>query len=42
MLRTVLTLGQLTGVKGERTKEDATENLSKRCVTRPVSSVNLT
>ena len=42
MLRTVLTFGLPQSAKGERTRENATENLLKRTATRPVRSVNLT
>merc|ERR1712088_638721 len=42
MLRTVLTFGQPRSAKGKRTRTNATENLLKRTVTRPVRSVNLT
>ena len=41
MLRTVLTIGQPRSAKGERTKENVTENGSKKIVKRPVRFVKL-
>merc|ERR1712238_126633 len=41
MLRTVLTFGQPRSAKGEGTKEDVTDNGSKKIVKRPVRFVKL-
>ena len=41
MLRTVLTFGQPRNAKGERTKEDVTDNGSKKIVKWPVKFVKL-